>query len=78
MTSLALKESPAVTYGGGGGRPSAPKGPAKVIPFPVLRRVGFLDRMAWNVSTCRDVDRYMAHILSNSAKPCSGAALLAT
>jgi hypothetical protein len=59
MTSPALK---AVT-GGGGGPSSATARPAKVIPFPVLRRIGFIDRMALNVSGCRDVDRYMQHIL---------------
>jgi Family of unknown function (DUF6074) len=62
MTSPAVKAVPA-TGGGGGGPTSSLAGPAKVIPFPVLRRVAFLDRMADTASTCRNLDRYMTHIL---------------
>jgi hypothetical protein len=64
MTDMASPALNVVSTGGRGrGGSARPAGPAKVIPFPILRRLNFLDTMAQSVAGCRDVDRYMAHIL---------------
>jgi len=59
--ALARTAAPHTATGGGGGgipqRPSA--GPAEVIPFPIARRVAFLERMADCAWACRDRAGYL-------------------
>src|SRR5262245_43927441 len=51
--------APAST-GGGGGVPTRPRGgPADIIPFPIARRIGFLERMADCVGGCRGRAGYL-------------------
>ena len=39
-------------YGGGG------RGPADILPFPMVRRVAFLDRMAIAIASCKKPQLY--------------------
>jgi hypothetical protein len=64
MSALALnKEDIGVraghSYGGGGG-PRGKRGPAQMIPFPIVRRVAFLDRTADAASVYRNPSKYLA------------------
>src|SRR5262249_52922927 len=57
---LAYAE-PGVARGGGGGEiPQRPRGPAAIIPFPISRRLAFLERMTDCVWGCRDRAGYLA------------------
>ena len=44
-------------YGGGDG-PTAGRGPADILPFPMVRRVAFLDRMAIVIASCKKPQPY--------------------
>jgi hypothetical protein len=48
---------------GGGGQPIEPHvGPAKVIAFPIVRRVAFIDRTAEVAASYRDPSKYLASV----------------
>src|SRR2546430_3854691 len=48
--------------GGGGESPPISRGPAEIIPFPVVARVGFLDRTAELAASYRDPSKYLASV----------------
>jgi len=66
QVSLTARGNISSATGGGGGddfRTTPPaRGPAKVIPFPIVRRLAFLERMADCVASCRDPGGYLAKL----------------
>jgi len=51
-----------IPTGGGGESPPISRGPAEIIPFPVVARVGFLDRTAELAASYRDPSKYLASV----------------
>jgi hypothetical protein len=47
----------APTWYGGGDAPTG-RGPADILPFPMVRRVAFLDRMAIAIASCKKPQPY--------------------
>jgi hypothetical protein len=66
MSALALKDDVNIrtgdSYGGGGGGGARRerRGPAQMIPFPVVRRVACLDNTAYAAAGCRNPSKYLA------------------
>jgi len=62
--SRALARTAAAHTATGGGGSESPKepsaGPAKVIPFPIARRVAFLERLADAAASYRNPDNYLS------------------
>jgi len=64
QASSTARGDTGLAFGGRGGdgfstKPST-RGPAEVIPFPIMRRVAFLERMADCVAACRNPANYLA------------------
>jgi hypothetical protein len=54
--------------GSGGGHPIRHVGPAVIIPFPSVRRVGFIERTAELATSYRDPRRYLDSVLKQQEK----------
>jgi Family of unknown function (DUF6074) len=61
--ALARTAAAHTSTGGGNGNPKKPSAnPAEVIPFPVVRRLAFLERTADCVASCRNPANYLAKL----------------
>src|SRR5262249_15994224 len=72
QASSTARGDTGLAFGGRGGdgfstKPST-RGPAEVIPFPIMRRVAFLERMADFVAACPNLAAYLPHFSHQPSK----------